>query len=301
MEKYYNGYLFNEEGENRVYNPSMVLYFFDQIITSRKPPKNIIDDNLKTDYNRLRRLIHVEENRNKLQEIVRNDGIISEIISKFPIDRLEDTKYFTSMLFYMGLLTIDKYEQGQLYLKIPNYSIRTVYWEYFEQLILDFNKEVSIDTAKQSAAVWQLAYKGNLQPYIEYVSRQIFRRLSNRDLQQFDEKYIKIMLLNGFFQSNLYVPLTETEVEDGYVDIYLQRSPRLPDIPCEWVLEIKYIKKSNAETVDTDNHIPLQVARDEARIQLEKYRSSQRFVGRDDLRFASILFIGKDRYEINEC
>jgi hypothetical protein len=292
MEKYYNGYLFNEKGENRIYNPSMILYVFSQILEEGEPPKNIIDDNLKTDYNRLRRLIHVEENRNKLQEIVRNGGIISEIISKFPIDRLEDTKYFTSMLFYMGLLTIDKYEQGQLYLKIPNYSIRTVYWEYFEQLILDFNEEVSIDTAKQSAAVWQLAYKSNLQPYIEYVSRQVFRRLSNRDLQQFDEKYIKIMLLNGFFQSNLYVPLTETEVENGYVDIYLQRSPRLPDIPCEWVLEIKYIKKSQAKTAKT--------AREEARLQLEKYRCSQRFAGRDDLRFASLLFIGKDKYEIEE-
>ncbi|MDR0507368.1 MAG: AAA family ATPase, partial [Dysgonamonadaceae bacterium] len=45
MEKYYNGYLFNAEGENRVYNPAMVLYFFNQILDHGRPPKNIIDLN----------------------------------------------------------------------------------------------------------------------------------------------------------------------------------------------------------------------------------------------------------------
>ncbi|GHT41598.1 hypothetical protein FACS189437_08690 [Bacteroidia bacterium] len=127
MEMYYDGYLFNETGENRVYNPSMILYFFNQLLDEGKSPKNIIDPNLKTDYNRLRRLVQDKQNRETLMEIVQNNGIISNIISEFSIDRLEDTNYFISLLFYMGLLTIDKYEEGALYLKIPNYSIRTIY------------------------------------------------------------------------------------------------------------------------------------------------------------------------------
>ncbi|WP_158648279.1 AAA family ATPase, partial [Candidatus Symbiothrix dinenymphae] len=57
MEMYYNGYLFHKDGEHRVYNPSMVLYIFNQILTFKKTPENIIDDNLKTDYNRLRRMV----------------------------------------------------------------------------------------------------------------------------------------------------------------------------------------------------------------------------------------------------
>ncbi len=292
METYYDGYLFHADGKNRVYNPSMILYFFNQILDEGQPPQNIIDDNLKTDYNRLRRMVQNEGNRNKLMEIVQNNGIMSDIISKFSIDRLEDTKYFISLLFYMGLLTVDKYHDGRLYLKIPNYSIQTVYWEYLEQLTLEWNKDVMIDLTEQTDAVWNLAYPGNLHPYIEYVSKNIFNRLSNRDLQQFNEKYIKIMLLNGLFQSNLYVPRTEKEVEGGYIDIFLQRSPRLPDIKYEWVLEIKYLKK--------DNEKDLQSIRDAARAQLEKYRNSREFVERTDVRFASVIFIGKDKFEIDE-
>ncbi|GHT48589.1 hypothetical protein AGMMS49982_00130 [Bacteroidia bacterium] len=290
MEMYYNGYLFHKDGEHRVYNPSMILYFFYQILKSQKAPENIIDDNLKTDYNRLRRMVQNEENRNTLIEIVQNNGIMSDVISKFSIDRLENTKYFISLLFYMGLLTVDKYHDGQLYLKIPNYSIRTVYWEYLEQLTLEWNKDVMIDLREQSAAVWQLAYPGNLHPYIEYVSKNIFRRLSNRDLQHFNEKHIKIMLLNGLFQSKLYVPLTEKEVENGYIDIFLQRSPRLPDIKYEWVWELKYLKKGDRKALHS--------ARNDARAQLEKYRNSREFAGRADMRFASIIFIGKDKFEI---
>ncbi|GHT01482.1 hypothetical protein AGMMS49525_02310 [Bacteroidia bacterium] len=292
MKMYYDGYLFHKNGEQRVYNPSMILYFFYQILTSQKAPENIIDDNLKTDYNRLRRMVQNEENRNTLIEIVQNNGIMSDVISKFSIDRLEDTKYFISLLFYMGLLTVDRYHDGRLYLKIPNYSIRTVYWEYLEQLTLEWNKDVMIDLRQQTDAVWQLAYPGNLHPYIEYVSKNIFSRLSNRDLQQFDEKYIKIMLLNGLFQSKLYVPRTEKEVENGYIDIFLQRSPLLPDIKYEWVWELKYLKK--------DDRKALQSARDDARAQLDKYRNSREFAERTDVRFASVIFIGKDKFEAEE-
>jgi hypothetical protein len=295
MEMYYNGYLFHKDGEHRVYNPSMILYFFNQILKFRKTPEYIIDDNLKTDYGRLQRLVQNEPNREKLMEIVRNNGIIADIISKFSIDRLPDNKYFVSLLFYMGLLTIDKYEQARLYLKIPNYSIQTIYWEYIEQLTLDRNQDVMIDLSEQKEAIWELAYRGNSHAYIEYISQHVFSRLSNRDLERFDEKYIKIMLLNGLFQSRLYVPLSEKEVEQGYMDIYLQRSPLLPDIPYEWVWEIKYLKKG-----DETNGEALQAKKKEARSQLVKYRKSQFFAGRTDVRFLSVLFIGKDRYEIEE-
>jgi hypothetical protein len=273
----------------------MILYFFYQILISRKQPENIVDDNLKTDYGRLRRLVQEEQNRDTLMEIIQNNGIASDIISKFSIDRMEDTGYFVSLLFYMGLLTIDTYKEGRLFLKIPNYSIRTVFWEYFEQLIREWNKEVKIDPNAQNAAIVELAYRGNPRPYIDYVSQNIFSRLSNRDLQKFDEKYIKIMLLHGLFQSKQYIPFTEKEVKSGYMDIFLQRNPLLPDVKNEWVWELKYVKKG-----DEENAGILEAKRNEARTQIEKYRRSNEFAERTDVRFLSLIFIGKDSYEIEE-
>jgi hypothetical protein len=109
---------------------------------------------------------------------------------------------------------------------------------------------------------------------------------------RFDEKYIKIMLLNGLFQSNLYIPLSEREVEGGYVDIFLKRSPLLPDIPCEWLWEIKYVKESDMKT--------LPLVRKEAGEQLNRYLIDREMNRKNDLKSAVILFIGKDEYEIIE-
>lgn len=294
MEMYYNGYLFHEEGENRVYNPSMILYFFNQILEEKKPPKNIIDENLKTDYGRLQRLAQNENNRTKLLKIIKENGIVSDILQEFSIDRMYDDEYFVSLLVYMGMLTIDRFEEGCLHLKIPNYSIQTLYWEYIGKITVNTNEDVTIDLTEQRASLRELAYRGNLHPYIAYVSQNIFRRLSNRDLVTFDEKYIKIMLLNGLFQSKLYVPVSEREVEGGYVDMYLQRSPLLPDIKFEWVWEVKYIKKGE-KTKAT-----LQRAKEHAFDQIERYRNAQCFSNRNDVRYAAIIFIGKDKYEIHE-
>jgi hypothetical protein len=114
-------------------------------------------------------------------------------------------------------------------------------------------------------------------------------------LQQFDEKYIKILLLNGLFQSKIYITVSELEVSQGYVDIYMQRSHILPDIPYEWVWEVKYVKKEKAGSRKL-----MKEKRSEARAQLKKYRESPQFADRSDVRYLSLIFIGKDKYEMEE-
>ncbi|MDR2286161.1 MAG: AAA family ATPase [Prevotellaceae bacterium] len=125
MELFYNGYLFHEAGEHRVYNPSMILYLLDRI--QKRKTKSIIDDNLKMDYGRVERLL--QNNRDQLTEIAKNNSILSKLVPKFSIKYLLDNNNFASLLFYMGMLTVDKEEEGALRLKIPNYSIRTVFWD----------------------------------------------------------------------------------------------------------------------------------------------------------------------------
>ncbi|MDR3197192.1 MAG: AAA family ATPase, partial [Planctomycetaceae bacterium] len=49
MEYYYNGYLFNPKAENKIYNSTMILYFFEQILKGEDLPMNLIDPNLGTD------------------------------------------------------------------------------------------------------------------------------------------------------------------------------------------------------------------------------------------------------------
>jgi hypothetical protein len=290
MELYYNGYLFNEEAVDRIYNPSMVLYFFNQIIKNKKVPKNIIDDNLKTDYGRLQRLTRNEANREILLQIVKEGGIVTIIQSKFSIDELYTDEYFVSLLFYLGLLTIEKPVLGKVRLCIPNYSIKTVYWEYIMESI-QMNAGFVINTNDLDNAINALALDGQAKPFIDYVSRHIFNKLSNRDLRQFDEKYIKIMLLACLFQSQVYIPVSETETNTGYIDIYLLRSPLLSEVKYEWIFELKYFKASEKS---------MATHRIDAQNQLKRYSSSTIMKDRKDVKKAVILFVGKNKYELFE-
>ena len=290
MERYYNGYLFNVEATDRIYNPSMMLYFFDQINSNGKIPKNIIDDNLKTDYRRLQRLTKNEANREILLQIVKEGGIVTQVQSKFSIDHLYTEKYFVSLLFYMGLLTIEKPVMGKVRLCIPNYSIKTIYWEYIMESV-QANADFVINTDELDRSITALAVDGHAKPFIDYICRNIFKRLSNRDLERFDEKYIKIMLLSCLFQSRIYIPISETETDSGYVDIFLCRSPLVPEVKYEWLFELKYFKASEKAMAQH---------RLDAQNQLQHYSSSAMMKDRKEVKKAVILFIGKTKYELFE-
>jgi hypothetical protein len=297
MEHYYNGYIFNKRADVRVYNPTMALYCLDQVQRTKLPPEEIIDNNLRTDYSRLRRLAENEHNRATLLDIMKNNVITAEIATSFSIDEMYEDRYFVSLLFYMGLVTIDRVTMGRTVLRIPNYSIKTIYWEYIELFTRNLNADVMIDPREEGAAIDVLA-QGDPAPYISYMSKNIFQRLSNRDLIGFDEKYVKLMLLNGLFRSRLYVPTSEKEVERGnyvsagYIDIFLQRSPLFPEVPYEWVWELKYLKKDEATEAKVATTL------EAARAQLAKYRASALFAGRDDVKFATLLFVGKEAYHL---
>jgi hypothetical protein len=285
MEKYYNGYLFNEEGNNRVYNPAMTLFLFKKILKEKRTPKQLIADDLMVDYGKN------EDNENALIHIVKNNGINAEIISMFSIDRMYSNEYFISLLFYMGLLTIDGCYDGDTRLKIPNFSIQTLYWDFLVKLIASNNKDVKIDITKQKNAVKELAFKGNPRPFFEYVSQNIFSKFSNRDLIHFDEKYIKAIILCCSLQNNTFVPLSEFEVETGYIDVFLHRGPQ-STAKFEWVWELKYIKDKDADM--------LPIKREEAIKQLQRYRQAGMFREREDVKYAAVMFVGKDKYEVHE-
>ncbi|GHV64422.1 hypothetical protein FACS1894199_02640 [Bacteroidia bacterium] len=292
MEAYYNGYLFHKNGAHTVYNPAMVLYFFSQIIEFRQPPEYIIDLNLRTDYGRLQKLTQNDRNRETLIRIVKEDGIIAEILQKFSVDMLNDDDYFVSLLFYMGLLTIKEPHLFQLKLGIPNYSIKTLYWEYLMRLTRENSPDMDIASQPLNEAIYALAMEGDLERFIAYISEHAFSKLSAHDLRQFDEKYIQILLLAYLFMSKAYVPMSEYEAVPGRTDIYLQRSPLLPELKYEWVFELKYCKTDAKES-------EIASKRDEGLEQIRQYLTSDRLKDRTDLKAAVIVFIGKNKYKIS--
>ncbi|MDR2168793.1 MAG: ATP-binding protein, partial [Planctomycetaceae bacterium] len=249
MERYYNGYLFNPKAENKIYNSSMIFYFFEQILEDEDLPVNLIDPNLSIDSKRLRRLCQNEKNRDILLQIIKDGGIVSRLLEKFSIDNLVDDDYFVSLLFYMGLLTINGLCDGKTQLTIPNYSIQRIYWEQVRFLISENSKLIRIDTSLLEKSIKSIAINGNINNFISYISKNVLSKISNYDLQNFDEKYIKAILLTYLILDDNYIPISESEVDSGRVDIFLQRNPKYSQAKYEWVLELKYCKTASKKSV----------------------------------------------------
>ncbi|MFD0715417.1 AAA family ATPase [Paenibacillus sp. GCM10027626] len=285
MKRYYNGYCFHVDATRKVYNPDMVLYFFNEWRISGQYPSQMIDDNVKTDYGRLQRLIANERNRNQLDFILRNETVCTTIVSKFSFDRMYDEEYFVSLLFYMGLLTITGSKYGQMELGIPNLVIRQLFWEYFERRIKE-QTGLHYDTTELSKAVWELAFDGKLTPLIDFLNQRVLSVLSYRDLIQFDEKHLKILLLSYVALSNIYTPISERETVSGYTDIYLEPDFRLTGKPYKWLWELKYLKASDRNKLD----LVIQQGKE----QLKRYTSNLGPDGDQDIKMAVLVLVGKE-------
>lgn len=92
--------------------------------------------------------------------------------------------------------------------------------------------------------------------------------------------------------TGLYRPVSERGVENGYIDLFLERDIRVPDVKYEWLLELKYLKIAEQKKIDR--------ARDEGLRQLREYAESRNFTGKKGLRQALVIFVGKDRYLVTE-
>jgi hypothetical protein len=125
------------------------------------------------------------------------------------------------------------------------------------------------------------------------VSESAFCKLSDYDLQRFDEKYIQILLLAYLFMSKMYIPMSEYETVPGRADIYLQRNPLLPQVRYEWLLEIKYCKTSAKDS-------EIAAKREEGMEQLKQYAGAHRMESRPDMKAAVLVFTGKNKFEITE-
>ena len=155
---------------------------------------------------------------------------------------------------------------------------------------------ISMDSSRYIRAIRSLAYENDYRPFFKYFSKCIVQYLSNSDLQNTVEKDIKFLLLPIFFTSNYYFPISELENSAGYTDIYLKRGNLHPGSISEWVFEIKYVKQCDAENEKLINE-----KQTKAVTQLQRYKNSNFFIDRTDIRYLAAVFVGKKTYYVTEA
>ncbi len=294
LQFYYNGYLFSKKATTKMFNSDMFLYFLHHYQKEKEYPDQILDNNAKTDFRKIKSLAFNFKDEKTIEELLEEENIETELSDRFQLEEMyKNTDNFKSLLFFLGMLTIKGLnKQGKLVLSIPNYVSKKIYWEYFESIL---RQTANIETNEARNTVVELRYSGKIRPFVDYV-QNILKKHSNRDLQKFDEKYIKVIMFTLMDIDGFYLLQSEPELRNGYADILLTRSKKWAEyIKYEWLIELKYVKESERSQLDN--------IRQEGKNQLEKYAQSEDIKKRfekNSFKKALVCFVGKAEAYVDE-
>ena len=275
LDYWYNSYKFNTHIKYTIYNTDMILYYIKSLVLTQRPPDNLVDLNVRTDYSKLRYLVYTDNKLNgnfSLLHQLLGKGYVTtlELKDSFSAFELKNRNNFLSLLYYLGLVTIDSRYRGKIKLKIPNQTIQRIMGEYIQKA-LEESKIFDINLSKYKSTLQKFAYDGSLEVF-EYLSKEIKERSKVRDYIS-GESFVKGFLVAFLGLSPYYGVLTESERNKGFVDIYLKRAPNIEDDIFEGLIELKYISKSNF----SQDELNRQVA--QAKAQLKQYNPQGNEIG----------------------
>ncbi len=267
MEQWYDGYCF-VGGQPRLFNPDMVLYYLARRGPDGSPPRQMLDTNVASDYRTIERTVKLaaEPAPDLLDEVLLNDEISVRITPQYSLSRGFSRSDMASLLYYLGLLTVAGPELDGVRLRVPNRVIAELFWDTVRVLRSDLaGFGATFDDIRDAVVV--LAREGDLAPLSKLVEEYLIALLSNRDLQNFVEKDLKIAFLMLVHAPRIYLVQSEVEADRGYVDVLLLRRPGVP-ATWEHALELKYLKDRASEAA-------VAKAAGEAREQLGRYLEAE--------------------------
>lgn len=279
MKPWYDNYCFSEDAlrtQSRVFNCDMVLYYLLNYMETGESPRQMIDPNTKTDYNKMKKLLQLDKldgnRKGVIYEIAEQGEIISNLETTFPAETLTNPKMFVSLLFYYGMLTIKGTRGSRLMLGIPNNNVRKQYYEY---LLEQYEEKASLDTNQLEDYFYDMAYDGKWHDALQFLADSYAKVSSVRDGIEAERN------IQGFFMAYLnlnayYMTAPELELNHGYCDFFL-----LPDLThyaskhC-YILELKLIPKKEKGMSQETYEAAIQQQWKEAEEQIKRYAAAPR-------------------------
>lgn len=99
VRRWYDGYCFAEElaGKEFMYNYDMTLYYLSSLVSNGKPPKNLVDSNIRSDLNKLKVIMMAQRNAETdggmmplTEELAAKDEVTFPLVRSFPFDRIHE-------------------------------------------------------------------------------------------------------------------------------------------------------------------------------------------------------------------
>ena len=276
MRRWYDGYRFSPEtgadGKEppRVANPTLVLYYMQYFLQNHRPQPDLVDENLRTDYMKIRHVItegrRINGNFHRLEDLIARLGATATLRKSFQARELGVADNFVSFLFYNGLVTVTGERLGRSTLGIPNLTVGEFLHDFVPKAYRDLN---GIDPRVFDIAngMADFAETGDWRGALETACGVVSRYWRVRDAVE-GERVVQTALCSLLYVGHgPYVVRHERESAGGFVDIAFEpQLARWPEIGHAALVELKYLKAS-----DDASPAALAKIRDAAAAQLARY------------------------------
>ena len=242
----YDGYRFSPTGKP-LFNSTILTYFLKKFaVNGRSIPSELIDENLRTDINWIRRLTLSQSNaKEMLDALVIDDGLpynITDLSSKFNKKKFFEKEFYPVSLFYLGMTTL----KSTYRMVLPNMTMRSIYMDYYNQL----NKIEG--NASRYVPVYEL-YDSNrsLEPLVQNYFEQYLGQFPAQVFDKINENFIRCSFyeLVSRYLSSCYTFAIEQNNSVGRSDFEMTGIPGTDYYTDDRVVEFKYYHAKEADRI----------------------------------------------------
>lgn len=239
----YDGYRFSPGGE-RLFNSTILTYFLKKFAANAGSiPPELIDENLRTDINWIRRLTLSSDNaKEMLDALVIDDGLsynVADLSSKFNKKKFFEKEFYPVSLFYLGMTTL----KNAYRMVLPNMTMRSIYMDYYNQL------HKIEGNARRYVPVYEL-YDSNrsLEPLVQNYFEQYLGQFPAQVFDKINENFIRCSFyeLVSRYLSSCYTFAIEQNNSVGRSDFEMTGIPGTDYYTDDRVVEFKYYHAKDA-------------------------------------------------------
>ena len=252
---WYDGYCFSKEtvGKESVYNADMVLYHLKSMVLDGRPPENMVDANISTDYDKLETIVdlqrqagaqNVEDVSPLTEELAAKGEIAFELVPNFPADAIIKPANFRSLFHYYGVLSMAERRRGLTYYRVPNICV--------EKQIFGYLRDSYRRMSEPDWLAWDLlanafAYDGAWEPFLRRLADDFAGTTPIRGSIDGEIR------LQGYMQAEFghlkyYMARAELELGGGFCDFLLfPERVYHGDVPHSYIIEMKHSKEDASD------------------------------------------------------
>jgi hypothetical protein len=288
MRTFYNGYRFSEAASEWIYNPTLALYFLEQLAENCRYPKQMLDANLAMDRNKIVYLSQRPYGQELiLQALTQPEQLaVVKLVDRFGLEEMltgePDNSFMASLLYYFGVLTLGGQNTfGKQILSIPNLVIRKLYVERIAEILIgDHEKKRTVLHLTE-----QFYSTGELQPLCDFITATYFQIFDHRDYRWSNELTVKTAVMIVLFNDDFYMMESETPLSRHYADLSLIIRPDMRQYQLlDHLIEFKYLSLkalgltapivNSMSLEELKNHPLVQEQITQAQVQLQPYQQS---------------------------